>query len=172
MLLLTTASLLFNAETSGVLTVLATGGYFDFVGPLIGAVIFIYVVYYTQNIFCRTRVPTIRIRDLLDCTLVEATMVNQYLDEIGVSWMRFYGWVNACECILMPMMFFDNGKDDQFVATWGESHRAILQLASERRFDPKWDHMDAVGVVTVEIIKERQAKGNGIYMPTMDLGED
>lgn len=160
------------ANTAEVFTVLASSGHFDFVGPLIGAIIFAYIVYRTQEVFCRTRIPPRRIRDLLSCTLTEATTVNQYLSEVGISWMLFYRWVNACECKLTPMMFFDNGKDEQFVATWGESRRAMLKLALERRLDPKWGNMDAVGAVTLEIIKERQAKGRGIYMPTMEIGED
>jgi len=153
---------------TGVAPMLAVGE-LDFVAPLLGAIVVAYGIYYAQKAFCRTRVPTRRIRDLLGCTLAEAAMVEQHMAEVGVRWMQFYGWVNTCECKLMPMMFFDNGKDDQFIATWGESHRAILRLAAERRFDPTWERMDAVGVVSVEIIKERQAKSNGIYMPTMTM---
>lgn len=171
MLMLSMMTLCPIIDTVGAVTMLAVGE-FDFVAPLFGAIGACYIIYRVQKIFCRGRVPVRRIRDLLGCTLVEATMVMQHMAEAGVKWMQFYGWVNTCECKLMPMMFFSNGKGDQFVATWGESHRAILKLASERRFDPKWGRMDAVGAVTTEIIKERTANGNGIYMPTTTIGEE
>ena len=139
---------------------------------LVGMALVVAAFYGIAVFVNRVFVPAERIRELLRCTIKDAKEVNQYLEEIGVTWMKFYGWVCACEGRLMPVMFMDDGAGDRFIATWQESRRAILKLSLERKLDPKWSKMDAVGAATLEIIKERQARGHGIYMPTVEFGED
>ncbi len=118
--------------------------------------------------------PALRIRILLECTQEEAEQVNDYLNEVGITWHKYHRWVATCMGKLMPLLSFrQKPYDDQLVATWGESKRAMLKLSLEKRLDPKWSPMDAVGAASAEILKERMARGSDdIFNPSHDLEDE
>lgn len=168
MLLLKSLALHSVASTTEVIPVLASGVGREQFGILVGTILFFAAFYGLSVFISRVFVPAGRVRDALRCTRAEAKKISQYLDEVGIKWMTFYTWVCACEGKLMPVVFMDDNADNQFVATWQESRRAMTKLSLDRKLDPTWGTMDAVGAVTVIIIQERQANGQGIYMPTAE----
>lgn len=90
-------------------------------------------------------------RGLLKCDDATARMALGYIQERGISWMKFLELFYCAMNRLMPMF----ASPGQFTATWEETRIATVAILNKRLLMPDTDSEQFVSMVAAEVAASR-----------------